>query len=100
MHLADRRRSDRLEVEFGEAQLPALAVLASEHTTQLCDRHRRCLRAQDRECLRELRRQQVGPLQRDHLPELHRAAAQPRQPHGQAARIVGGEKGAGGFGLA
>ncbi len=97
MHLSDRGRRDRLVVELLEPCFPALAVFASEHAAQLRDRHRRRLRAQHGERLRELRRQQVGALQRHHLAQLHRPAAQARQPLREAARVLGGEEGARGF---
>ena len=86
VHLSDRRRGDRFVVELGKAALPALAVLAAQHAVQLRRRHRRRGRAQHRERLRELRRQHVLALQRDQLAELHRRAAQVRQPFGEAPR--------------
>ena len=52
--LANRGRGDRLEVEVREFLLPALAVFAAEHATQLGVGHRVALRTQHVESAAEL----------------------------------------------
>ena len=96
VHLADRRRGDRLRVEALETPRPARTPFATEHAMQLRARHRARARAQRRQGARELRRHHVLAFQGQELAELHRRTPQAREAGGEALRARRGQEHAAG----
>ena len=91
MHLADRGRRDRRGLEMPEPAPPVPSPFARQHLVELLRRHAIALVAQPREDRRQFGRQHVARIHRDHLPQLHRRAAQVRQSVGDPCRIGRGQ---------
>ncbi len=89
MDLADRRGGERPGVEARETAAPVLAPMLREHLLELRGRHVMRVVAQPREDLRQFGREEIARIHRDHLPELHRRAAQVRELVGDAPDIGG-----------
>ena len=87
MHLSDRRRRNRRRLEMPEPAPPVPSPFARQYLVELQRRHAIALVAQPREDRRQFGRQHVARVHRDHLPQLHRRAAQVRQPVRYPCRI-------------
>ena len=90
--LADRRRGERPGIEAREPAPPILAPIARKHLLELRWRHVMRIVAQPREDLRQLGREEIARVHRNHLPQLHRRAAQVGELIGDAPDIGGGEQ--------
>ena len=89
VHLPDRGRRDRTHVEPREPLAPVAAPGPGQHLVELPGRHDVRLLAQPRQDRGQFRRQHVARVERDHLPQLHRRPAHPRQLIGDPARVAG-----------
>ena len=85
--LPNRSRGDRLELEGGDARAPVRLPLRLEDAQKLRLGHRVPVRAQRGDRLGELGRQELVAFEREQLTELHRGAAQVREPLREPAPV-------------
>ena len=89
--LTDAGGGDGARVEPAELLAPLRPPFGAQHLVELLGRHEIGLIAQGGEDFRELLGQEVARIEADHLPHLHRRAAQVREAVGHALDIAGGE---------
>ena len=91
VHLANAGGCDRARIEPAELLAPIGPPFGFEHLIELLGRHEIGLIAQGRKDPGKLVRQEIAGIKADHLPHLHRRAAQVREAIGQTLDIAGGE---------